>query len=198
MPKPIDPFAGVFRLSTDLSLTEVWTGLHSDAQMWQRAAFAADTLRQRAAIEDNTTALLTALTACPAVRWQAFLEAQGVTQLGAVALSWCSDANISQVADLFLRDVKGLSDINTRAARRVNPALIPVTRSLREMTEIAKSDVKALVLMCLSHPSPIIFDVSNVWLNELPTVVGTIFLERYDPTVSVLDASIALKWQAAA
>ena len=52
MLKPRDPFTGVFRLGTDLTLADIWTSLHSDAQMWQRATFAADTLRQRATIDD--------------------------------------------------------------------------------------------------------------------------------------------------
>jgi hypothetical protein len=198
MPKPLDPLNGVFRLGTDLTLAEVWTGLHSDAQTWHRAAFAADTLRQRAAIDDNTAALLTTLGPCPATRWQAFIEAQGVTQIGAAALSWCEGAKLDVVADLFLRQISGPADIDQRAARSLNPAVQPSTRSLREMAETAQSDVKTLVLMCLGQPTPITFDVSQVWLSELPVVVGAIFLERYDPSVSPIDPTILSNWQAAA
>lgn len=198
MPKPIDPFAGIFRLGTDLSPADIWTGLHSDAQMWQRATFAADTLRQRASIDDNTTALLTSLAACPAARWQSFIEAQGVTQIGAAALSWCDGAELGVVADLFLHNITGPADIDHRAARRINPALLPSTRSLREMTETAQSDVKTLVLMCLAQPTPITFDVSPAWLSELPAIVGAILLERYDPAISPLAPTILSNWQAAA
>lgn len=198
MPKPIDPFAGVFRLGTDLTLADIWTGLHSDAQMWQRSEFAADTLRQRASIDDNTTALLTALAPCPATRWHTFIEAQGTTQIGAAALSWCDGAKLDIVADLFLQNISGPADINHRTVRRINPALLPTTRSLREMTEAAQHDVKTLVLMCLGQPTPITFDVSPAWLSELPAIVGAILLERYEPTVSSLDQNILSNWQAAA
>lgn len=197
MPKPRDPFTGVFRLGTDLTLADIWTGLHSDAQMWHRAALAVDTLRQRAAIDDNTTALLTALAPCPATRWQSFIEAQGVTQIGAAALSWCEAADLAVTADMFLRHISGPADIDHRAASRINPALLPATRSLRTMAETAENDVKTLVLMCLANPTPITFDVSQAWLNELPTIVGAILLERYDPAISPLAPTILSNWQAA-
>ncbi|MEO9862794.1 hypothetical protein [Yoonia sp.] len=198
MAKPIDPLTGAFRLGTDMTLADIWTGLHSDAQMWQRSAFAADTLQQRASINDNTKSLLTALAPCPATRWQAFIEAQGVTQIGAIALSWCADVELSTVADLFLREISCPADIDKRAAQRLNPALLPSTRSLSELAASAQSDIKTLVLMCLGQATPITFDVSAAWLQDLPAIVGAILLERYDPAVSQLDPNILSTWQAAA
>jgi len=195
MPKPLDPYAGVFRLGTDLTLSDIWTGLHSDAQMWRRAAFAADTLRQRAAINDNTSALLSVLATCPALRWQAFVDAQGVTQIGAMALSWCEGADIRVVANLFLGNVKRASDVDQQAANHQNPALLPATRSVSELASVAKNDVKSLVLMSLAQPSPLIFDVPDTWLKGLPVIVGAIFLERYDPSTSDIAPDIIAKWK---
>ena len=198
MPKQLDPFKGVVTYGEGLTLVDIWTGLHSDAQMWQRSAFAADTLRQRAAVNENTTALLTSLNACEAVRWRALLDAQGVTQLGAIALSWCDGAALPDVATLVLQDITSPSDIDRRAASYLNPALVPETRSLSAMADAANNDAGVLVLMCLARDTPIDFDVSYQWLDGMPPAVGAVFLERYAPEVSAVDAKIVANWQAAA
>ncbi len=198
MPKPHDPMKGVFHLGQDLSLADIWTGLHSDAHLWQRAALAPDTARQRAGIADNTRALLVPLTDCPAPRWQAFIEAQGVTQLGAIALSWCDGADLQTVADAFLRDVEDPAAIDERAVRLLNPAILPDNRSLMALAEAVKYDIKSLVIATLGDPAPIVMDASPVWLSDLPSMLGAVLLKRYDPAVSRLEPEILETWRTAA
>ncbi|MEY1554070.1 hypothetical protein AB3Y40_00410 [Yoonia sp. R2331] len=198
MTRPNDPEKGVFRLGQDLSLADIWIGLHSDAKQWQRAAFAPDTLRQRAAVADNTNALLAVLDTCEAARWQAFIEAQGITQIGAIALSWCKGADLQAVADGVLLDIEEPAQIDERAIRLFNPAMRPQSRSLMQLAEAVSYDIKALVLVALCDPAPIVMDVSTAWLVDLPPMLGAVLLKRYDPAVSKLQPEILETWQAAA
>lgn len=198
MPQPNDPMAGVFRLGQNLTLADIWTGLHGDAQLWQRAAFAPDTTRQRAGIADNTRALLVTLRDCPAARWQALIEAQGVTQVGGIALSWCQGADLKMVAAAVLKDVKDPDQIDARAMGLLCPDLRPDTRSLMAIAEAVQYDIKSLVVVTLSDPAPIIMDASPVWLSDLPAILGTVLLKRYDPGVSRLSPTILENWRSAA
>ncbi len=198
MTQPLDPSDGVFRLGDGLTLAEIWTGLHSDAVQWQRAGFAPDTTRQRAAITDNTRALLLALTDCPVTRWKTFLDAQGVTQIGAIALSWCDKADLKLVAAVFLNGIETPAQIDERAAGLLNPTLLPRSRSLLEMADTVGFDVSSLVLATLGSPDPLIMDASPVWLSDLPAMVGSVLLRRYDPSVSALPSHVLEDWNAAA
>ena len=191
-----NPMTGVHRLENDLTLVEVWQGLHADAEMWQRAERAPDVLSQRAAIGDNTRALLKALEGCDAARWQSFIIAQGVTQYGAIALSWCKDTTIAEVADLFFTDIETPDALDPRAAGFLGPAHRSESRSLSDLAEQAEGKTTVLMLLCLSDPKPLSFDVGDPWLAELPGPVGKLLLERHDPKVSRLPDAILESWQA--
>ena len=181
-----------------MTLIDIWSGLHGDALQWNRAAFAADTLSQRAAIDDNSRALLETLSSCPSDRWLAFIQAQGITQTGAIALSWCDTALLPDVAGFFLAHIKTSTQIDRRAARLLNPAMVPTDRSLQAMVQSVESDVKSLVLTCLGDLRPVVFDISQDWLRSLPPILGAVLLERYDPSVSKLAPAILDQWKAAA
>ncbi len=194
MPTHHAPDHGVFRVGQNLTLVDIWIGVHSDAQQWQRASLSPDVLSQRAAINDNTARLMATLAECPASRWKALIGAQGITQYGAIALSWCEGADLLTVSDLFFAEITRHDQIDQRAAGRINPAMIPQSRSLKHMAEVANNDTQPLVLMCLGRPDPIIFDMANDWLDALHPSLGAILLQRHNPKVSPLDPQTIERW----
>jgi hypothetical protein len=186
---------GAYFLGDEVTLADIWIGLHSDAVNWRRAAFASDAARQRAAINENTVSLLRALEPCTAKRWKGFIEAQGITQYGAIALSWCQDATLEDVTTLFFNDIDDVAVIDRRAAMMLAPEMSLKTRSLSSLIAHADNQIEPLVLLCLGDPQPLQFDVGIPSLAEFPDSLGALLLERYDSETDTLPDDLQEIWR---
>lgn len=198
MAKAQTPLEGAFILPEDVTLADIWSGIHADATAHHQARFAPDVLQQQAAINDSSRSLMRALSECAAPRWHALIESLGVTQYGAIALSWCKGAKLSDVAETYAKIAARPGDMDRRTLSFLAPGHGASERRLSALVDLAQQDVGILVMLCLGHPSPLVFDMDKAWLDRLPTAIGKILLERYDLAQSRLDAETLAKWRAVA
>ncbi|MEL7090401.1 MAG: hypothetical protein AAFN94_01585 [Pseudomonadota bacterium] len=178
MPTLPPPLKGAFLVPESVTLADIWSGLHADAISHNRIHQAPDAHRQRAAINDSSRALMRALEECPAPRWQALIECLGVTQYGAIALSWCKGARLEDVVTAFAASVSDPQDLDRRAVSFLAPAHGASERRLAKLIELANHDTGALALLCLGHPAPLIFDMDESWLSALPPPLRDVLNER--------------------
>ena len=97
-----DPLLGVIDLADNLTPVDVWQGLHLSALAWQSIPDDHGQTGQRRQIDDSDRSVLGALSEYPAQNWMQLCNATGWTVYGAVALSWCSGAELSQVWEGWL------------------------------------------------------------------------------------------------
>lgn len=169
-------YEGAFFLPEDVTLAEVWIGLHADASRFHKV----DDPKVQASIDENSLSLLRVLADCTAERWATVMQALGITQTGAVALSWCSDAGLSDVAAHFSDVLQKGGVLDVRAARLLAPKYGAEERRLSALIALAENDVTTLVLLCLGDPAPLVFDVDTEWLGALPEEVKAVLRSRYD------------------
>lgn len=168
MAQPTGPYIGTLTFGDKVTLPDIWQGLHSDADSWQRAALAPDAVRQRVGIDDSSRALLRCLADCSMMRWLSLVESVGITQLGAIALSWCEGAQLEEVSATLRKIVKKPQGFDERTVRLLNPALQSPMRRVSHMIELSNRDAGQLALLILADPRPIDLDIAPTWMNEIP------------------------------
>ena len=173
-----DPYNGMLKFGDGLGLADIWTGLHADAKSWHRAGFAADTLRQRAGIADSSMALMLSLQDCESNRWRPLIETIGITQIGAVAMSWCKNGTLEDVPDTLQQVSKTVADLHERTLTLLNPRIHPPTRSISTLVEFADQDAGKLAILVLSDLRALENDVSDAWLEGLPKNLAGILRRR--------------------
>lgn len=156
-------FEGAKEISDGIFLPTVWTALHENAVSWRRASMSFDTLKQRAAIHENDLALLGALSDTSASQWIGFCDATGWTAYGAIALSWCKGAELSQVWEIWETaglQLKPIPEIE-RSARLINPALLSETNSLKKLIAISQNKPLPICLTIAAKGDALEIDLSD-------------------------------------
>ncbi len=118
---------GALILGDDLTLPDLWIGLHANAEMWIRAGSSPDGQRQRSRIDETDRRLLEQLRQVEAPRWSVFAEAAGWTAYSAIAIAWCSGADPETVATRWYAASLPLTahGHGARAARLLPPEAKP-------------------------------------------------------------------------
>lgn len=161
---PTSPLlSGAFTLYDGLTLADLWQGLHGGARAWSSVERNSHHTQNRLLIDGADVNLLQSLSACPAARWSAFCEAAGWTIYGAIALSWCADAELADVWSGW--EASGFplrpEPAHERPARLLNSALLPDTLSLRDLTEAAGNQTLPLCAMIAAKQVPLIYDLPD-------------------------------------
>lgn len=177
MTQTLDPLAGAFLVSEDVTLAEVWLGIHASAKSYEAVADGPDAQKSRDAIDESDLAVLRALTDCPVARWHSLIENLGMTQYGAVALSWCKGATLSDVASAFQHLDLDVPDLDRRAMLLLAPQHGASERRLSRLVKLADQDMGVLTLLCLGSSEPPIVDMSEDWLSSLPQSLRTVIVD---------------------
>lgn len=162
------------------TLVEVWGKLHRNAVAWAHTFGDASLLGEVREVERSAQQLVQQFKDLPADEWHALCSAAGPTVYGAVALSWCRDAEIAQVWDIWRASgfpLKPLPEFE-RPARLINPEHIPKTNSLAEIAEIAGNNNLPICAMIAALEGPLDFDVAQDMLRNAPPQVASFLKSR--------------------
>lgn len=172
-----DPLSGAFLVSEKLTLAEVWTGIHASAASYEAVSEGPDAQKSRDAIKENDLAVLGSLNDCPATRWQALIESLGITQYGAIGLSWCRGATLLDVARAFQTLNLDVAELDRRALLLLAPHHGASERRLSQLVKLADQDMGVLTLLCLGSSVPLSLDISGDWLSSLPQSLQMVVAE---------------------
>lgn len=173
------------------TLAETWHRLHLNAVAWSEIWQSDDLIYDRLLLDEGFSSFIESLSTCPTSRWSALCEACGWTVYGAVALSWCKDANIAEVwagweaSGFPVKPSPGFE----RPARFLNPALLPdvatgaaqssktsvAPRSLRALTEAAQNRPVPLCALIAVNDLPVLFDLpTDMMAGAAPDIAATL------------------------
>lgn len=116
---------------------KIWLRIHDNAVQWVIMSQSSATSKNLKALNRIDLDLVAHLSEFSAANWHSLCSAAGMTVYGATALSWCKDAELSQVWEGWHASGFPLkpSPEFERPARFINPALMPPSRSLREFLD---------------------------------------------------------------
>jgi hypothetical protein len=174
-PNSSDPLLGVIDLADDIAPVDVWQGLHYNAVAWRDIPDDVGQDAQRAQIDASDLSLLGVLSEYPADRWMNLCDATGWTVYGAIALSWCSGAELANVWEGWL--ASGYPLLPTpeceRPARLLNPALLPETRNLSGLIAASTPSTLGLCAMIAASDKPLTIDLSAQQLKNAPAQIAS-------------------------
>ena len=175
-----DPLLGVIDLADDLTPVDVWQGLHLSALAWQGIPDDHGQVEQRRLIDDSDRSVLGALSEYPAQNWMQLCNATGWTVYGAVALSWCSGAELSQVWEGWLASGHPLLPTPEceRPARLLNPDLLPKTRQLSELIAASTPSTIGLCALIAASDRPLVIDMPPERLKNAPAQIACFLKSR--------------------
>ncbi len=169
---------GALLVPENLTLADVWMGLHADAVSYESIPEGLRAQQRRNAIDENTQAVLRSLETCPVTRWHALIDALGVTQYGAIALSWCKGAALRDVVAAYETLSPDPAQLDRRALSLLAPQLQSRERRLSQLIAAADDDVGTLTLLALGGAQALIVDVPEEWLAQLPKALNALIVER--------------------
>jgi hypothetical protein len=125
MTEPTALAPGPMLLGNDTTLPRLWDWLHNNAMRWAHLYRSSPGHRNLAQLDQVDRDNLALLQDCPAARWTMLCRAAGVTELGAAALSWCSEATEAAVWEMWRAAKPGLepSPEFLRPTRLLAPAI---------------------------------------------------------------------------
>ena len=154
-----------------------------------------------------TAEFLSELTQVEASIWSSLCSAAGPTVYGAIALSWCKDAELSQVWEGWHASGFPLkpSPEFERPARFINPALMPVSDSLNDIlnAEARKHEdpeihTLAICARIAAVQGPLKFDIPLDSLKTAPPQIAAFLksrmLEKPDRTAE--ESALIATWSA--
>ena len=169
----------------DLTLPFVWVSLHLNAKMEQETLNNPRLSRETARMANEITYLLESLKEVPVQKWWDLCNASGWTVYGAVALSWCKDAQIEQVWDGWKASgflLKPLPEFE-RPAQFLNPAQLPETNSLSEIINACPNKSLPICAMIAALKTPLEFDLPPDQLKSANPQIASFLKSRMEQVV---------------
>lgn len=140
----------------------IWFQLHQHAEVWAQNIQNGMDPEDLTYNDDEDALLFRSLDDFAVQRWIKLCEALEWTVYGAVALSWCKDADLSQVWEGWEASgfpLKPLSEYE-RPARFINPALLPATNSLLELARIVENKTLPICAMIVAKGDALDVDLT--------------------------------------
>lgn len=178
---------GVHREREGKPLFERWYDIHKNAISFEQL------MRERDAataslIDQGSQGQFEKLAEVDAGIWNSLCLGLGMTVYGAIALSWCKDAELQQVWEGWLTSgfpLKPLPEYE-RPARFINPALMPQTNKLTGMLEAFNdkypdSQTTYSLAICAAIASlkePLDFDLSTDSLTKATPQIASFLKSR--------------------
>jgi len=149
------------RVGKDVPVIDLWQRLHLNAIAWENILNAPSLEPEKHNLDLSTASYLNSLSELSHDIWHSLCTAAGMTVYGAIALSWCQDAEISQVWDDWEASgflLKPLPE-SERPARFINPDLLPQTSSLNEIINFCPDKSLPICATIAALKSPLEFDL---------------------------------------
>lgn len=165
---------GALMMPGGASLPKIWQRLHDNAKQWVILSDARALQKNLTALDSIDLDLLGRLSGCPADAWKLLCFGAGRTLMGAVGLSWCRDAKLSDVWDMWSSSgIPLLSPpIFRRPARLLNPELVGETVSLRAIVADTQSDVFLACVRAVRADANIQIDIEKAAIPQVPAVLA--------------------------
>ena len=175
MKRPVDVSVGAHCLPNGIRYVDLWIEIHRLAEKHAKS------LPHDAKVFDALTLeLLNDLSSVDATKWRALCRGIGFTVYGAVAMSWCKNAQLSEVLEDWCLSGVTFSPgfYNERPARFVNPALLPHEASLKRIVELSESNQFLTCVMIAASKFPLQFDLPFHVLNKAPINIAAFLREQ--------------------
>lgn len=165
----------------------VWFELISGARFWPaNYAGMANTARHGQMLEmlDRYRQVAARLQKFPAMRWQQMATGAGWNAVGCTALSWCQEASLALVLDIWRRlgHVPAGKPAADFASLLLNPSLLP-DNSLSSIVVAGKDGAGVALLLAARVEAPVI-DLSADEVSRLPGAVQEMIGMRSPSTTS--------------
>ena len=169
------PTRGALTFDEVFTLPRIWFDCHECAEQWLASPSNPRQIHDRKMVDDAQRDATKHLAKTPASRWFYLCTAAGMTVYGAVALSWCEGAELSQVWEGWEASgfpLKPLPEYE-RPARFINPALLPTTNSLLELVKLAENKPLPICAMIVAKGDALDVDLSvNMAANASPQIAA--------------------------
>lgn len=176
----MDVFLGARDLGEGLTLPYVWNAIHLSAQLVATLETKGGALVESDRINKSDAFLYHSLQHVDAQDWKAFCAAAGWTAYGAVALSWCSGAEIQSVWDAL--DASGLAPSPDpgfdRLAQFLNPEILPEGSTLSELRGQSGGRQIAFCALIAACRAPLVWDLPEDTLCNAPPEIVAFLLPR--------------------
>lgn len=200
-------FYGSIDLDGGLTPSDVWVRIHKNIDRIISYEALPRLPQETNFIQRDTLGLLGMLKSLDFNRWYAVCFGSGMTVYGAIALSWCKDAELSQVWEGWHASGFPLkpSPEFERPARFINPALMPVSDSLYDIlnAEARKHEdleihTLAICARIAAVQGPLKFDIPLDSLKTAPPQIAAFLksrmLEKPDRTAE--ESALIATWSA--
>ena len=180
MKQQFNALTGAKVFSNDFTAVDIWRALHQNAQSLERAVFHGISQKDCNIFDDKDNHLYGLLSSLESSRWHSLCTAAGMTVYGAVALSWCEGAELSQVWEGWEASgfpLKPLPEYE-RPARFINPALLPQTNSLDALLDVESENELAFCAMLSALQEPLEFDMPVETMKKSPVQISA-FLKSH-------------------
>lgn len=173
---------GAHLLDGDVPLPKIWQRLHDNATQWVIMSGVAGQTKNLAALDEIDRGLLKRLTEADAANWQQLCVGAGATQMGAVSLSWCGGASLTDVWSLWSASGVALGPTPQfrRPAQLLNPDLIGENTRLSDILNVSKSDTFAACIRCARAGSDLLFDVPDEQVQLVPPDVARFLVDAVE------------------
>jgi len=168
---PLNPvFNGAHMLDDALTAVDVWQLLHSDAQEWETTPRNSKFFKIREMLDQADHGALKKLRKFPATNWEHLCFGAGWTVYGAVGLSWCEGADFAKVSDCWLHSGFDLNtqDNSLRAARMINPDILPKATNLGGLVEELENNTFRISLALAAQEGAVKVDLPPQSLEPAP------------------------------
>lgn len=172
------PVDSIFQTEIGQSLPAIWQRLHDNNSSWTLLHTHRPAKKNLIALDNIDLKLLKSLEKCLANRWISLCVGAGQTQIGAVGLSWCSDATLSDVWSMWMDAKKPLmpNACDARPVRLLNPALLNEEHQLSAILRTYHADSFSTCVHIIRAGRHLDLDLDPTTIPRIPReIAGFIF-----------------------
>lgn len=175
MSKKPDLMGKTQRLENGVRYVDLWSEINKLAEKHANA------LPHDAEVFDALTyEFLNDLKTVDAQVWRALCLGVGLTVYGAVALSWCKGATLTDVWEDWTASEYAFAPglYAERPAHFINPSLLPRETSLQKMAQVSGTSQLQLCAMIAASEGPVAFDLPLESLKAAPPNIAGFLQDR--------------------
>lgn len=192
-------YSGARTEKHDRPLVQIWQEIHENHLAWLRVPEGPLRHEDRQLFDASNRRNLSDLGAVPAQDWSALCDGIGWTLLGCVALSWCDAVEKGMVWEA-LRHVPPpftATPGNIRACQFLNPAILPGTNLLSDLSLAAGKDSVVLSALIAACVDGIVLDRDAGTLSSANAQVASFLLraKRVDHIREDLRVDLVTQWK---
>jgi len=166
-------FVGAHMLDGPITAVDVWQILHSNAKEWEEVPRNSKFFEIRDMLDQADRQALEKLASFEVTLWQHLCYGAGWTILGAIALSWCKDAQLEHVATgwAHVSAQVDTAEMTLHAVQKINPALVPPSNRLGDITAELNGDPFQIAITLAALKCDVLIDLDAQTILEAPPVL---------------------------